>query len=50
MAKIAEKKIHLGLLNCSEKEYIQFIKEKHGGSVHAVPPWIREEKGQYFLV
>jgi len=30
--------------------YIQFIKEKHGGSIPDAPPWVREENGHYFLV
>jgi len=30
--------------------YIQFIKEKHGGRIPDVPPWVYEENGNYFLV
>jgi predicted TIM-barrel fold metal-dependent hydrolase len=30
--------------------YIQFIKEKHGGRLPDVPPWVHEENGRYFLV
>jgi len=30
--------------------YIQFIKGKNGGNIPAVPSWVREENGHYFLV